>query len=91
MKITQVIEVNYIEVVGRAWGGFRGMCKYNLTPAQVAEIGEPTRENVRKWLNPLNTGDFEFIEDFHAIVGETELAWEQEENEFVYAEAMEAQ
>jgi hypothetical protein len=56
-----------------------------ITPANLAE--RFTRERVEDWL-ATNAGDFQSVEDFHAVAGDVELAWSSEENEFVFNDAM---
>ena len=83
MKFT--IDRNWIEVVGYLWQGPKGSLRIKLTAKEVAEVGEPTRENVRKLLSPLrHGGDFQDIIDFRAIVGETEIPWATEEGEALW-------
>lgn len=66
----------YIEIVNDYMVQFAR----ELTPEDLKEIGEFTRENVHKWLNsPTHTGP-EWIEiipedDFHAVCGEIDIAW----------------
>ncbi|KKK96390.1 hypothetical protein LCGC14_2663190, partial [marine sediment metagenome] len=58
-----------------------------LSPYDVENIGEFTRENVEGWLHK-NAGDFQSIEDFFATVGDKEIPWAKEENEFAYSDAV---
>ena len=88
-----------IRVVGVHWGAYMrqgslapiseptAAYKYHLSPYDVENIGEFTRENVQDWLDK-NAGDFSAILDFCVEVGETELEWEKEESELAYLEYM---
>lgn len=82
------IERNWIEVIGIIWmPAITCAQRINLDSPQVSDIGEPTRENVEDWLR-YHAVDFQSIEDFHAIVGETEIAWKEEESELTYLDCM---
>ena len=86
MKFT--IERNWIEVIGIIWmPAITCAQRIDLDSFQVSNIGEPTRENVEDWLGS-HAGDFQSIEDFHAIVGKTEIAWKNEESESTYNDCM---
>lgn len=86
MKFT--VERNWIDVVGRIWMP-PVMCamQYNLSAHDLSSIGEPTQDNVQSWLDT-HAGDFQSIEDFHAIIGETEINWQTEESESIYNDCM---
>ena len=84
MKFT--IERNWIEVVGFLWMGGKASTGYDLNKSQVEIIGSPpTRKKVSQWLT-VNSGDFQHIIDFRAIVGEKIIPWEKEENELFFQE-----
>jgi len=86
MKFT--IERNWIEVIGVIWlPPITCAKRIDLSPYDMENIGEPTRENVEQWLCT-HAGDFQSITDFHAIVGETDIPWATEENEFTYFDCM---
>lgn len=86
MKFT--VERNWIDVFGIIWlPPITAATRYNLDSYKMNNIGEPTRENVGKWLDT-NAGDFQKIIDFRAIVGETEIPWASEENEIMYNDCM---
>jgi len=86
MKFT--VERNWIEVIGKIWMPTVTCAqRIDLRAYDIENIGEPTRRNVELWLGS-HTGDFQYIEDFHAIVGETEIPWEKEESEFTYSDCM---
>ena len=83
------VERNWVEVVGTIWmPSVTAAMRYDLSAYDVANIGTPTRENVEDWLS-CHSGDFQHVADFHAIVGETEIPWQSEENECVYWDCME--
>lgn len=86
MKFT--IERNWIEVIGRIWMPAT-ICaqRIDLGKYEMDNIGEPTRENVMNWLGS-HAGDFQSIKDFHAIIGDVEIPWENEESECVYSDSM---
>ncbi len=82
MKFT--VERNWIDVLGRIWmPNVEAAMTYDLGKYEMESIGAPTRENVEEYLTK-HAGDFQEIIDFHAVVGETEIAWESEENEIKY-------
>ena len=82
MKFT--VEKNWINVVGTIWmPAVTATYTYQLTQYDMENIGEPTRENVETWLST-HAGYFQSIKDFHALVGETEIPWKDEENEFLF-------
>ena len=87
MKFT--IERNWIEAIGPIWWPAGAICamRYDLSAYDMENIGEATRENVEQWL-ATHSGDFQHVEDFYAAIGETEIPWEKEENEFTYADCM---
>jgi hypothetical protein len=89
MKIT--IERNWIDILGVIWlPPITAAMRKDLRQYDIDNIGEPTRENVEQWLAS-NAGDFQAVKDFHAVIGETEIPWASEENEFAYSDCMEPQ
>jgi hypothetical protein len=89
MKRTYIVDENWIDLIGEIWQPGIGPCasKINLRTYDVENIGEPTRENVETWLTA-HTDDFQSIIDFHAVVGETELPWENEESGITFLDCM---
>ena len=86
MKFT--IERKWIEVIGVIWMPAVTCAKrIDLSAYDMENIGEPTRENVEDWLGS-HTGDFQSIDDFHAVIGETDIPWKDEESEFTYCDCM---
>ncbi len=83
------VERNWVEVVGHIWQPGIGLCamRYDLRAADLAKIGEPTRAAVEIWLGG-NSGDFQEVLDFRAIVGEVEIPWADESHEAAYSDAM---
>lgn len=85
MKFT--IERNWVEVVGTIWmPAVTCGQRIDLSRYDMDNIGEPTRENVEQWLST-HTGDFQSIQDFHAIIGEVEIPWATEEGELAYCDS----
>lgn len=81
------VERNWIEVVGKGWYGQTMASRIDLDAYALHNIGEPTRENVEHWL-ALNSGDFQSVTDFRAVVGEEDMPWSDEENELAYNDCM---
>jgi hypothetical protein len=82
------VERNWIDILGVIWlppvtAGY----KQSLTKYDMENIGEPTRENVEQWLTS-HSGNFQRVIDFHAVVGEVDIPWEKEENEFEYLDCV---
>ena len=83
-----MVERNFVRVWGYIWmPNTLAAYEYTLSPYDVENIGEFTRENVEGWLHK-NAGDFQSVEDFYATVGNQELPWAKEENEFAYSDAV---
>ena len=83
-----MVESNFVRVWGYIWmPNTLAAYEYTLTSYDVENIGEFTRENVEGWLHK-NAGDFQSIEDFYATVGDKEIPWAKEENEFAYSDAV---
>lgn len=86
MKFT--IERNWIDVLGHIWmPNIQAAMRIDLSSSDVANIGKPTRRNVEQWLTT-HSGDFQSVDDFHAIVGKKEIAWKHEDNEFTFNDCM---
>lgn len=78
----------YVEVVGAIWmPTTTAATRYELSGYDLENIGEFTRENVDKWLST-HAGDFQSIQDFHAVCGEAEIPWADEESELTFADCM---
>lgn len=89
MKIT--IERNWIEIIGTIWMPAATCAqRKELSRYDIENIGEPTRENVEQWLTT-HSGDFQSVQDFRAVIGETEIPWANEESEFTYNDCMYAE
>lgn len=79
-----MVEHNFVQVVGTIWlPATTAAMEYTLTPHDVENIGEPTRDNVQDWLDS-HVGDFQSIADFRASIGDVEIDWAEEESEFIY-------
>lgn len=89
MKFTVTVERNWVNVWGLIWQPGIGPCglRINLRPYDLENIGKATRENVDRWLRT-NAGDFSQILDFYAVVGKVVIPWQEEENEFLFLDAM---
>jgi hypothetical protein len=90
MKRTYTVDENYIEFIGKIWQPGIGPCamRIDLSPYDLENIGEnPTRNDVSLWLDT-HSGDFQSVLDFHAVVGETEFPWENEESECTFNDCM---
>jgi hypothetical protein len=87
MKFT--VERNWIDVVGNIWQPGVGLCamRKDLRTYDIENIGKPTRKNVSDWIDK-NFGDFQNVVDFHAVIGNKELNWKDEENECVFNDCM---
>ena len=87
MKFT--VERNWIDVVGGIWWPYGLKCAmtYKLTPYDMENIGEPTKENIEEWLST-HTGDFSSLDGYHAVIGETEIPFETEELECTFQDCM---
>ncbi len=74
-----------IEVIGKIWMPVKTCAMvYNLLTANdIENIGELTRENVSNWLDT-NSGDFQYIIDFHASIDDFDFPWEKEESESIF-------
>lgn len=82
MKFT--VEKNWIDVIGTIWmPSVTATYVYKLTTYDMENIGKPTRENIDVWLGS-HAGDFQSVKDFHAVIGETEIPWKDEENEVLF-------
>lgn len=80
-----VVERNWIDILGWIWmPNTKGTTTIDLDidfdKHKIEQIGEPTRENIRNWLDK-NAGDFSSIIDFKAVIGEKVIDWSDENNE----------
>jgi len=89
MKRTYTVDENWIDLIGEIWQPGVGPCaqRINLRTYDMENIGEPTRENVQSWLDK-NAGDFRSVTDFHAVVGEVNLQWKDEESEQAFLDCV---
>lgn len=78
----------YVEIIGKIWMP-AVVCgqRQDLSDYDLENIGEFTRENVEQWLCT-HSGDFQSVTDFRAVCGKVEIAWESEESEFTFSDAM---
>jgi len=84
----QRLRAAYVEVVGKIWMPMTTAAyKYDLSDYDLENIGEFTRENIDAWLGT-HAGDFSSIADFHAVCGDTEIPWANEENEMTFVDCM---
>lgn len=84
----RTITIRRIDVIGTIWmPAITAAMSYNLTPYDVENIGELTRENVEHWLM-LNSGDFQSIEDFRVDIEDFESDWAKEESECIFSDCM---
>ena len=82
------VERNWIDVLGTIWlPAITCGQQINLTAYDMDNIGEPSRDNVEQWLGT-HAGDFQSIEDFHAVLGETEIPWNDEDHECQFNDCM---
>jgi len=83
-----MVERNFVRVVGTIWmPPITAAYEYPLTNYDIENIGEFTRDNVERWMRS-HTGDFQFITDFYATVGDAEIPWATEEGELTYSDCM---
>lgn len=83
------VTVREIRVIGGIWMPYGLTCAQikTLTPHDVANIGELTRENCEQWLL-LNAGDFSSIDDFQVDIEDFFSDWEKEESELTFNDCM---
>jgi hypothetical protein len=96
MKETIMRSYSFINVLGYLWmpqikaAQYKALRQYDIDN-MTDESGNITRESVDLWLSK-NAGDFSSIIDFHADIetnkGNILIAWENEENEYVYGDCM---
>jgi hypothetical protein len=78
----------YIEVVGHIWmPPIQAATAYNLSDYDLENIGEFNHDNVERWLCT-HAGDFQYVTDFHAVCGTTEISWATEESELQFSDCM---
>lgn len=91
MKVT--IERNWIDILGRIWmppvvcAQRKELSIYDISCMGMKVNDAPTRDEVEQWLL-LHSGDFQEVIDFHAVIGETEIPWKDEENELKFFDCM---
>lgn len=96
MKFT--VERNWIEMVGPIWmPATTAAMRKDLSDYDIRNITEIardlfdseviTRDAIEHWLS-LNSGDFSGIDDFYAVIGETEFPWGDEESVCTYLDCM---
>lgn len=82
-----------IDVIGPIWwpSGAMAATTYNVTNYDVEnmrdESGHLTHDSVALWLDA-HSGDFQHVTDFSAHLGETDIDWQDDESEFVWADSM---
>lgn len=82
--MTFKVERNWIELIGKIWlPAVTGAQRRDLTKSDMLNIGEPTRENIEQWL-ACNSGDFQCVTDFSAVIGKTVIEWQDSENQYIY-------
>lgn len=85
---------NYVEMIGPIWmpatvaGLRKDLSSYDLANIRgyaehLTGDAQITREAVAHWLS-MNSGDFQCVDDFHAVIGALDLPWEDEENECTF-------
>jgi hypothetical protein len=82
---TEQVRHAYVDIVGRLWMGQRACYRYKFSDRDLKEIGEFTRDKVKDWLGK-HAGDFSRVDDFSAVCGDEEIAWEKEESEQFYSD-----
>lgn len=83
--VMQPVRQAYVEVVGKLWMGSTAGYTYQLTDADLTSMGEFNRETVGKWLKS-HSGDFQLITYFHAVCGEIDLPWEDQDIGLIFQE-----
>src|SRR5690349_14384663 len=89
---------NYIELIGPIWmPATTAAQRLDLSSYDVANIegyaehltgdAQITREAIEHWL-ALNSGDFQHVEDFHAVIGAFETEWADEESACIFNDCM---
>jgi hypothetical protein len=78
----------YVDVVGPIWmPPIKAASTYQLSDYDLDNIGEFTRENIERWLCT-HAGDFQYVTDFHAVCGTTEIPWATEDSECTFSDCM---
>ncbi len=52
-----------------------------------SEDGTLSRDSIEHWLS-LHSGDFQGVDDFHAVLPDLEIPWQSEESEFQFSDYM---
>ena len=82
------VRVAHVQVIGKIWmPAVPCAMDYPLSDYDLENIGEFTRENVEAWLCT-HSGDFQSVEDFCAVCGDTVLDWKSEESGYTYSDCM---
>lgn len=88
-----MVERNFVQMIGPIWmPAVTSAMEKPLDARDVETIrgygnGEINREAVERWVC-FNSGDFQWVEDFRASIGELEIPWKNEESEFTYSDIM---
>lgn len=89
----------YIEVIGSIWWPAGVVCaqRKDLSSYDVENVrgyaehltgdAQISRDAIEHWL-ALNSGDFQHVKDFHAVIGAFESPWADEDSECTYCDAM---
>jgi hypothetical protein len=82
------VEKNFVNVIGKIWmPAVTCAVQYNLDKHAVENIGDFTRENIRQWVDT-NCGDFQYVDDFEATIGDKWISWKSEESELTFNDCM---
>jgi hypothetical protein len=85
---TESVRRAYVDVVGPIWmPAVQAATTYNLSDYDLENIGEFNHDNVERWLCT-HAGDFQYVADFHAVCGTTEILWANEESELLFSDCM---
>ena len=85
---TERVRSAFVDVVGPIWmPPIQAASTYKLSDYDLENIGEFTRENIERWLCT-HAGDFQYVTDFHAVCGTTEIQWASEESELQFSDCM---
>ena len=67
--------------------GLKCAMSYDLTPYDLENIGELTKNNIDRWVS-LHTGDFSSVDDYRADIGDFLQDWENPESELTFNDCM---
>ena len=88
-----MVERNFVQVLGHLWMPQTiGATEYPVRPSDIATMqhqgtGTLTREMIAEWLGR-HAGDFQWVTDFSASIGDDEFPWHNEESASVYNDCM---